>query len=336
MLNAAVIGAGSWGTALALLLARKGLRTRLWAHRSMDVDALVRGRENLVFLPGHPFPDTLIATGELRVALEDAHLVVIVSPSHTVRAVMEEARGFLPERTTCVCASKGIETGTLMTMSEVLDEVLPAERHRFLTYLSGPSFAKEVALETPTAVTVAGRDPDVVERVQEAFTTPYFRVYTTDDVMGVELGGALKNVMAIGAGVVDGLGYGHNTRAALITRGIAEMNRLALRRGANPLTLAGLAGMGDLVLTCTGELSRNRTVGVRLGRGEKLSEILGDMKMVAEGVRTAQSAHDLAQREGVEMPIAEAVYRILYEDKDPKVAVMELMGRPPKPERLHY
>lgn len=336
MSRAAVIGAGSWGTALALLLARKGLSTRLWAHHSMDVDDLVRRRENVTFLPGHEFPDTLTPTGDLAFALRDAELVVLVAPSHTVRAVLGDARGFLPADVPIVSASKGIENDTLLLMSEVLEEVLPAERHRWLSFLSGPSFAREVAVETPTAVTVAGRDAAVVAQVQDAFTTPYFRVYTSDDVVGVELGGALKNVMAIGAGLVDGLGYGHNTRAALITRGIAEMSRLALRRGAHPLTLGGLAGMGDLVLTCTGELSRNRTVGVRLGRGEKLGAILAEMKMVAEGIRTAKSAFDLAQREHVEMPIAEQVYRILYEDKDPKVAVTELMGRPPKAERLHY
>jgi glycerol-3-phosphate dehydrogenase (NAD(P)+) len=331
-----VVGAGSWGTALALLLSRKGFSTTLWAYDAKHAAEMAKRRENAVYLPGFPFPPSLSVTSDLAAAVGDATLVISVSPSHTVRSVMSRARPFLPRGIPIVSASKGIENDTLMTMSEVLEEILPIEHHPYLTYLSGPSFAKEVAQELPTAVTVAGRDPAVSRRVQEIFTTPHFRVYTSEDVIGVELGGALKNVMAIAAGVADGLGYGHNTRAALITRGLHEIARLAMRRGANPLTLAGLAGMGDLVLTCTGDLSRNRSVGLRLGRGEKLAAILGEMKQVAEGVKTAKSVHDLAQREGVEMPIAEQVYRILYEDKDPKQAVFELMGRLPRQELEHY
>jgi glycerol-3-phosphate dehydrogenase (NAD(P)+) len=330
-----VVGAGSWGTALALLLARKGYETVLWAYERECVDGVSQYGENRMFLPGFPFPPTLTATNDLPEAVRGADLVVAVSPSHTVRQVMTQARDFLP-KVPIVSASKGIENNTLMTMSEVLEQVLPSEYHPYLAYLSGPSFAKEVAQELPTAVTVAGRSEETAKRAQEIFTAAYFRVYTSDDVIGVELGGSIKNVMAIGAGVAEGLGYGHNTRAALITRGLHEIARLAMRRGAKELTMAGLAGMGDLVLTCTGDLSRNRGVGLRLGRGEKLQAILSDMKMVAEGVKTAKSVFDLANRERVEMPIAEQVYRILYEDKDPREAVFELMGRLPRAEREHY
>jgi glycerol-3-phosphate dehydrogenase (NAD(P)+) len=336
MARVAVIGAGSWGTALALVLARKGCETRLWAHNASRVDGLAKDRENATYLPGFRLPDSLEPTADLTFALDGAEMVVVVTPSHTVRDVMGRAAGYLPREAPIVSASKGIEQGTLMMMSEVLEDVLPTHFHPCLTYLSGPSFAKEVAAEIPTAVTVAGHEARMSARVQELFTASYFRVYTTEDVTGVELGGAIKNVMAIAAGVADGLGYGHNTRAALMTRGIAEIGRLAMKKGANPLTLAGLSGMGDLVLTCTGELSRNRSVGVRLGRGDKLPEILADMKMVAEGVKTTKSAHDLAKREGVEMPIVEQVYRILYEDKEPRAAVSELMGRLPKHERATY
>jgi len=331
----AVIGAGSWGTALALLLARKGYDTRLWAHNAARASELEEKRENTTYLAGFPFPDSLHATNDLRAALDGAECVVSVTPSHTVRDVMKQALPHLPPDAPIVSASKGIENSTLMVMSEVFEDVLPKSLHQNLTYLSGPSFAKEVAEELPTAVTVAGKDVPMCKRAQELFTAPYFRVYTTEDVIGVELGGALKNVMAIGAGVADGLGYGYNTRAALITRGIAEMARLVTKRGGQAMTLAGLAGMGDLVLTCTGELSRNRSVGLRLGRGDKLSTILGEMKMVAEGVKTSKSAYDLAKREGVEMPIVQEVYRILYEDKEPRLAVSELMGRLPKQEQAH-
>lgn len=332
----AVIGAGSWGTALALLLARKGYETRLWAHNAERVADLERQRENGTYLPGFAFPDTLHATGDLPEALTGVDCVLSVTPSHTVREVMTRALPHLPPGAPIVSASKGIENSTLMVMSEVLEDVLPKALHPNLTYLSGPSFAKEVAQELPTAVTIAGHDAAFTRRAQELFTAPYFRAYTTEDVIGVELGGALKNVMAIGAGVADGLGYGYNTRAALITRGIAEMGRLAHKRGANPMTLAGLAGMGDLVLTCTGELSRNRSVGLRLGKGDTLATILGDMKMVAEGVKTSKSAYDLARREGVEMPIVAEVYKILYQDKEPRLAVSELMGRLPKHERAAH
>jgi glycerol-3-phosphate dehydrogenase (NAD(P)+) len=275
----------------------------------------------------------LRATSDLAEAVRETQLILCVVPSHGVRQLLTEHRGLFGREVPIVAAIKGIENETLLTVSEILEEHLPEDRHHLLAYLGGPSFAREVAKGVPTAVNVAGRDASVTQRVQESLSTDRFRIYTTDDVVGVELGGALKNVVAIAAGIADGLGFGHNTRAALITRGLAEISRLAVTRGANPLTMAGLAGMGDLVLTCTGDLSRNRTVGLELGRGKKLAEVLASMNMVAEGVRTAKSAYELARREGVDMPIVAEVYSVLYEDKPPVEAVLSLMTRPLKPER---
>ncbi|MFW5920252.1 MAG: NAD(P)H-dependent glycerol-3-phosphate dehydrogenase [Polyangiales bacterium] len=328
-----VLGAGSWGTALAKLLADKGHPTRLWARREAQAQDIRERRENAAYLPGVELPDTLEPTGDLRAALEGTSMVVSVVPTHGLREVLHQAVRYFPDDAPIVSATKGIENSSLMIVSEIFEEILPKERHRLLTYLSGPSFAKEVAAGMPTAVSVAGRDEEVGTRVQHTFTTDRFRAYFTEDVAGVELGGALKNVVAIAAGIADGIGFGMNTRAALITRGLAEISRLALSRGANPLTMAGLSGMGDLVLTCTGDLSRNRNVGLQLGRGKKLAEILGGMTMVAEGVRTARSVYELAEREDVDMPIAGEVYRVLYEDKPPLDAVVSLMTRPLKHER---
>jgi glycerol-3-phosphate dehydrogenase (NAD(P)+) len=244
-----------------------------------------------------------------------------------VRRVMSNSLPFLPQGGVIVSASKGIEVDTLATVSEIYQEILPADLYASFAALSGPSFAREVAQQMPTAVTVASESESVARRVQEAFTTSYFRVYRNEDVVGVELGGAIKNVIAIAAGISDGLGFGSNTRAALITRGLAEMTRLGLAMGAHPSTFAGLAGMGDLVLTCTGDLSRNRTVGIQVGQGRRLSEILGEMRMVAEGVKTTESAYNLCRKLGVEMPIVEQMYQILYQDKPAREAVLELMTR---------
>jgi glycerol-3-phosphate dehydrogenase (NAD(P)+) len=296
-------------------------------------EAIESDRENQSYLPGFELPDTLEATADLSRALEGAALVVCVVPTHGIRDVLVEAAPLIEDGVPIVSAIKGIENDTLMLVSEMFEDVLPASKHGQLTFLGGPSFAKEVAAELPTAVCVAGRNPDVVARVQTAFTTGRFRVYSTDDVVGVELGGALKNVVAIAAGIADGLGFGHNTRAGLITRGLAEISRLALAKGANPLTLAGLAGMGDLVLTCTGDLSRNRSVGVQLGHGKSLEEVLGSMQMVAEGVRTTKSANALSEKVGVEMPITNEVYAMLYEGKPALEAVEDLMQRPLRAER---
>jgi glycerol-3-phosphate dehydrogenase (NAD(P)+) len=250
-----------------------------------------------------------------------------------MRSVMTEAAPLIPVDAPVVSASKGIENGTLETMEDVLLDVLPRIKRSDLAFLSGPSFARETIQKMATAVTVAARFDDVAHRVQAAFSTPWFRCYTTEDVTGVELGGALKNVIAIAAGVADGMGLGHNSRAALLTRGLAEIGRLAVRLGANPMTLSGLSGMGDLVLTCTGGLSRNRHVGVQLGKGKTLTQILAEMDQVAEGVKTAKSAYNLAQRENVDMPIAREVYRIIYEEKPPAQALKDLMARELRQER---
>lgn len=322
-----VIGSGAWGTALGHLMASNGATVTAWAHEPDVVEQINTRHENETFLPGFPLPDTYTATTDLAAALAGAELVLIVCPSHVMRTVMGQAAPHLPQGVPLVSAAKGIENESLMTMSEVLEDVLPMALHPMLAFLSGPSFAKEVSERLPTAVSVAARYERVAEQVQGMMAAPYFRVYTSTDVVGVELGGALKNVMAIAAGAADGLGFGYNTVTALITRGLAEINRLAIRRGANPLTLAGLSGMGDLVLTCMGGLSRNRMVGQKLGQGMTLDEITRDMRQVAEGVKTARSAFRLAEREGVEMPITETVFRMLYEDLPPRQAVGALMGR---------
>jgi glycerol-3-phosphate dehydrogenase (NAD(P)+) len=330
--RAGVVGAGSWGTALANLLAKKGIETILWSYEADVAEAINRDHRNPTYLSDITLAPTLRATASLREAVENTDVVVSVSPSHVVRAVMRDAAAHLRPDVLLVSASKGIETDTLQTMDEVLEEVVPLAGPR-TTFLSGPSFALEVAREHPTAVTIASRSPDAAALAQELFQTPYFRVYTTRDVRGVELGGSLKNVIAIAAGVVDGLGFGYNTRAALITRGLAEITRLGVALGSDPQTLAGLAGVGDLILTCTGGLSRNRSVGVELGKGRALEEILAEMTMVAEGVRTARSAHDLARRSGVEMPIVEEVFGMLFEGRSAKKAMERLMLREPKAEQ---
>jgi glycerol-3-phosphate dehydrogenase (NAD(P)+) len=335
-MRATVIGAGSWGTALASVLGTNGHETRLWSHDPEVADTINALHENTKYLPGLPLPAGVSATRDLHGSLEGAELVVSVSPSHVTRAVLRDALPALPKSAPIVCASKGIETDTLMTMDQALEEVLPPELHPYLSFLSGPSFAKETIKKQPTAVVIASRWERIAVQVQRAFSNDYFRCYTSNDVAGVELGGSLKNVVAIAAGIVDGMGFGSNTRAALITRGLSELVRIAVKRGANPLTLSGLAGMGDLVLTCTGDLSRNRTVGIHLGRGEKIADILSKMNQVAEGVRTAKSVHELGKRLQLDLPIHDAVYRILYEDLPAKDALVQLMGREPKSEFHGY
>ncbi|MHB8708127.1 MAG: NAD(P)H-dependent glycerol-3-phosphate dehydrogenase [Desulfuromonadales bacterium] len=332
-MRTAVIGAGSWGTALANLLAKKGLETILWAYEADLVERLQVTRINDLFLSGMRLDDRLTFTHELAAAVTGREVVVLVSPSQVMRRVVEQLHPHLDKDSLLVSAAKGIENDTLLLMSEVLEEVLGAAADNRCAYLSGPSFAREVADELPTAVAVAASNSEVARTVQELFRTDYFRVYTNPDVIGTELGGALKNVIALAAGVSDGLGFGHNARAALINRGLVEMARLGAAKGAQAETFAGLAGMGDLVLTCTGDLSRNRTVGIELGRGRKLTEILGGMRMVAEGVKTTLSAYQLAQKLGIVMPITEQMYQILYQDKDPRQAVDELMMRQQRAER---
>ncbi len=335
MKRVAVIGAGSWGTALAALLAKKGCDVRLWAYEPEVAEEIQGLGENRTYLPDIKLPLNLECTADLETALAEAEVVLSVSPSQFVGSVMSEAEPHMRDDVLVVSASKGIETSTLRRMDEVLSSVLrPTQMENFCA-LSGPSFALEVAQEAPTAVAVASRSEDAALQVQELFQTGYFRVYTSTDVIGVELGGALKNVIALGAGVTAGLAFGHNTLSALVTRGLAEIRRLGVAMGAQATTFSGLAGMGDLVLTCTGSLSRNRTVGYRLGQGESLDSILGDMTAVAEGVKTAQAVHDLAERYGVEMPIAAEVYGILVLGTQPRQALQNLMERDPKPEEWY-
>lgn len=329
--RASVVGAGAWGTALALVLVERGHDVRLWSYESAVADSIQRHRRN-PYLDGVTLPESLHATSDLTAAVEGAELVVSVSPSQVVRSVMQEAAPHLDSDAIVVSASKGIELRSLRRMDEVLAEELgPGLMERFCV-LSGPSFAQEVAERAPTAVVVASRSQDAAEHVQDAFQTPWFRSYTNNDVIGVELGGAIKNVIALAAGMTAGLGYAHNTTAALMTRGLAEMARIGLAMGARPATFYGLAGMGDLVLTCTGSLSRNRTVGYRLGQGESLDAILLDMKAVAEGVKTAPAVRELAHRHDVEMPIVEEVCSIVEEGRSPVEALQKLMRRDPKPE----
>jgi glycerol-3-phosphate dehydrogenase (NAD(P)+) len=330
--HVAVIGAGSWGTALANLLASKGLDTVLWSFEPEVAEGIRLERRNPRYLREIELHPGLRATTSMEEAVRGAGTVVSVSPSHVVRQVMGEASRHLGEDALVVSASKGIEVETLRTMDQVLAEVLPGPHGGRAAFLSGPSFALEVGLMHPTAVTMASRDPAAASAGQALFQTDQFRVYTSSDVTGVELGGSLKNVIAIASGVVTGLGFGHNTMAALITRGLAEMTRLGLALGAEPRTLAGLAGMGDLILTCTGGLSRNRAVGIALGQGQSLEAVLGAMTMVAEGVRTTRSARALARRHDVEMPIVEEVHAILFEGRSAREAVENLMIREPKAE----
>lgn len=327
MKRATVLGSGAWGTALAMVLADKGLEVRLWSRRDEHAAQIEADRENTRYLPGARLPDALHATSDLAGALDGADLVLVVVPSHALRGVLADARASLPAGVPLVSATKGVENDSLMLMGEVFADVLGAGVARRLVHLSGPSFAREVAAGLPTAIVAASDDAQCALAVQRVFASDRLRVYTSDDAVGVEVGGALKNVIAIAAGACDGLGFGHNTRAALITRGLAEIGRLAQAKGGQPATLAGLAGMGDLVLTCTGELSRNRTVGFELGRGRTLADVLAGLGHVAEGVKTARSAHELAARLDVEMPITHEVFRVLYEDKPARRAVVDLMTR---------
>mgnify|MGYP001573285540 CR=1 FL=1 len=322
-----VIGAGAWGTALALLLADKGVPTALWMYENDLAEETSRTRENRVYLPGFPLPQSITVTSSLEAAVRNRTYILSVAPSHTVRSVSAQFAPFLAPDAIIINASKGIEIETLKPLAEVFKDTLPKEYHDRLCFLSGPSFAKEVAKKMPTTVALACANSEAGKRAQQLMSAPYFRVYTNSDVIGVELGGSIKNVIAIAAGVLEGLGFGHNTMAGLITRGLAEMSRLGVAMGADPRTFAGLAGMGDLVLTCTGDLSRNRTLGVRLGKGEKFEDIMKGLKTVAEGVKTAKAARELARKHGVDMPVVEEVYRIIYEGKDPKLALKDLMSR---------
>ena len=331
-LKIGVVGAGSWGTALANLLASKGYAIDWWVFEKEVNDQIRQSGENSVFLPGIKLSSNLHSSNDLAEVVSDKDVVLVVVPSHVVRATTLNMADHLSQDTVIVSASKGIENKTHLTMTGVLQETLVNIPFHHLAVLSGPSFAREVARNLPTVVTVASKDSAVAALVQQVMATPHFRVYTSEDVIGVELGGSLKNVIAIAAGVIDGLELGLNTRAALITRGMTEIRRLGLDMGANPRTFTGLAGFGDLILTCTGHLSRNHTVGKKIGQGEKVNDILGPMRMVAEGVKTAKSVYNLSRKLGVEMPISHETYRILYEDLSPREAVIRLMTRDLKQE----
>ncbi len=327
-----VLGAGSWGTALAKLLAEKGYQVQMWAYEPEVVASINARHTNDVYLPGFELPKNLTAVSTVEEAVTGKDMILSVSPSHVLRQVLLQARDHIPVGVPIVSASKGIENDTLYLVSEIMEEVLPIRCHPYLAYLSGPSFAREVADHLPTLVVIASYSQQLAVKIQRTFITPYFRCYTSHDVIGVECGGAMKNVIAIASGAVSGMGFQHNSTAAIITRGLNEITRLAVRKGANPLTLSGLAGMGDLVLTCTGGLSRNRSVGFKMGQGRSLEEILDEMNMVAEGVRTSRSVYHLAQRLQAEIPICEQVYRVLHEGIPVHEAIQSLMSRDPKPE----
>jgi glycerol-3-phosphate dehydrogenase (NAD(P)+) len=334
MSDIAVIGAGAWGTGIAIVLGRKGThRVRLWAHEADVCESISRRRLNEKFLPGRLIPDSVTASNDLAATLVGAHIVVSVMPSQHCRALFERMRPHLQPQTLIVSATKGLEEGSLQRMTEVIAQVLQRSDGTAVGALSGPSFAQEVARGDPTAITIASQDAALLGTVQQEFSDSSFRVYTNTDVIGVELGGALKNIVAIAAGICDGLGFGHNSVAALITRGLAEMTRLAVACGGRAETMSGLAGLGDLVLTCTGGLSRNRSVGVELGRGRKLPDIIAGMHgMVAEGVFTTTAAVGLAHARKVEMPITEQMDAILHHGKSPREAIQELMARTGKSE----
>lgn len=326
MVSVGVIGSGAWGTTLALLLAKKDIKTTLWEHRPERAIEMQRERENRLFLPGISFPATLQITSSIAEAVREKDMLLLVTPSQRMRENVRLLAPYVGDQTLLVSASKGIEIDSLKRMTEVINDELP-QAHKRTAALSGPNISREVAEEKPTAAVVAAYDEDVAVQARTILNTSYFRVYTANDIVGVELGGALKNIIAIGAGFNDGMGYGENAKAAFITRGLAEISRLGVAAGANPLTFAGLAGIGDLVATCASPLSRNQQLGRRLAAGEKLEEILASTHSVAEGVYTTKAALQLAARYNVEMPITRQLSLVLFEGLDPRKAVPELMMR---------
>jgi glycerol-3-phosphate dehydrogenase (NAD(P)+) len=327
-----VLGAGSWGTTLAILLAEKSHEVVLWSFLEKDTETILRTRENPAFLPGIRIPDSIAVTSDLGAAVRHSEMIVVAIPSQFIRNALTRLRTMTFDNTLLVNVAKGVENGTLMTMSEMLHDTLPHLTPEHIATLSGPSHAEEVSKRIPTTVVVASTSLETARAVQSVFMVPYFRVYASEDLRGVELGGALKNVIAIAAGIVDGANLGDNTKAALMTRGIAEITRIGVAMGAHVRTFGGLSGIGDLMVTCMSRHSRNRHIGVEIGKGRKLPEILGEMVMVAEGVATTQSAYELARRVGVEVPIIEQVHKILFEAKDPLAACNDLMTRDPKGE----
>lgn len=333
MSDVAVIGAGSYGTCLAILAAAAGHRVDFWCRGATAAAELQATRENPLYLPGFKLPDAVTVTSDLEAAVRGKAIVIGVTPSHAIRDVLGRAAAWLDPDVVVVNASKGLEDGTLDTIDDVYRSIFPARIAARATFLSGPTFAAEIAAGMPSAIVLAGRDPETTAFVQRALSTDRFRTYSTDDVVGVLIGGAIKNVIAIAAGVSDGLGFGSNARAALITRGLAEITRIGVARGADPVTFAGLSGMGDLVLTCSSDTSRNRKVGLALGQGRTMAEILGDMRMVAEGVKTTKVAWDLARRLGVSAPITEVMHAIVHENAPARAAMQRLMGRSLRTER---
>lgn len=331
-MKASVIGGGTWGSAFALHLGRLNIETRLWIREKDIYEEMKLNNENRAFLPEFVFPACVSYYNDIKGALDSADIVFTAIPSKFCRDIYEQLAPHLSSKLLIISLTKGIEEGTLKRMSEVMEEVFSSFSTPSIAVLSGPSFAKEVAESHPTAVVLASKEQSRIEKVQSFISSPTFRTYTSDDVMGVELAGAVKNVIAIAAGISDSLQFGSNTVAALITRGLAEMTRLGLKMGARIETFAGLAGIGDLVLTCTGQLSRNRYIGYELGKGKTLAEIVSSMKMVAEGITTTLSVHQLAKRESVEMPICEQVYQVLYKNKNPREALQDLMSRKLKSE----
>lgn len=327
-----VLGAGSWGTALAIVLAENGLDTLLWTHRQNQADEINNQHTNKKYLPDTTLPANLVATANLAEAAQHAPTIVVAVPTKAIREVCGNLAQLRQEKALFVHVSKGIEPDTLLRISELMRESLGTDLIEDIVVLSGPSHAEEVVLQHPTTVTAACENIAAAEKVQDMFMNGYLRVYTSEDVTGVEIGGALKNVIALAAGITDGLTYGDNAKAALITRGLAEITRLGVKMGGNPFTFAGLTGMGDLIVTCTSVHSRNRRAGNMLGKGLPLEEVLEQMGMVVEGIRTTKAAHQLAQKYDVAMPITAALYDVLFSDKTPKEAVDELMIRMKKPE----
>jgi len=334
-LKVGVVGAGSWGTAIANLLGDKGFTVSLWAFEKEIAQQIQELKENRTFLPSVSLSSNIIPSNDLAEVVSEKDLVILVVPSQHMREISSALSGYVSKNVIVVSASKGIENKTHLRMTEILKETLSISK-RNIAVLSGPTFAKEVAVKVPSVITVAAKSQEIAMFIQNVFATSYFRVYTSNDIIGVELGGAVKNVIAIATGISDGLGLGLNTRAAIITRGQTEIRRLGLKLGANPRTFTGLAGIGDLVLTCTGDLSRNHTVGKKIGEGEKLQDILSEMRMVAEGVKTAKSVYNLSRKKKVDMPICHTVYSVLYEDLLPKEAVFQLMTRDLKSELDEY
>lgn len=319
-----IIGAGSWGTALAVLLAKKGLAVKLWVRRAELLNEMLETKENGTYLPGITFPPNIIVSNDIEYCCEASDIIVIAAPSHVVRDTVNQIKPFVKRDQIIANLAKGIENNTLLRMSQVIEEILPENK---IAILSGPCHAEEVARDVPTTIVSTARERVVAEYVQDIFMTPKFRVYTNPDLIGVELGGSLKNIIALGVGVIDGLGFGDNSKAALMTRGIVEIARLGESLGARRITFGGLSGIGDLIVTCTSQHSRNRRAGIAIGQGKTLEEILGGTSMVVEGIRTTQSAHDLAIKHKVEMPITDEIFNLLYNNTDVKTAVINLMTR---------